>query len=310
MWSPVSFTPPPAVATIGQGLAGPLADIGASMASGSAGLGGLGLPDSQPDPESGQAVADMRGKTSGMFADSARYIAVTPYQHGIGQRKGDQAYLTPQAAVSAVATSLGSLAQDKNGLPTTDTALVLLLIAAPEPGRLADSLDAFGRVMPITELQQAGRRARALSGLETQKFTIPEAPGYPAWGKASPQKGATGLATSRAMGAQLAMAEGGAAAQTPPAARLAAFAAKRAAAMAGHQEDLAALERGMSGADPCWFGVYLEGLAVPIARLLASVAPPLDAASKCCAAVCWYGTVAQVAYYKEAFGLQNLLEGL
>lgn len=310
MWSPVSFTPSPAVAAMGQGLEGPLADIGSAMASGAAGLDALGLPAAPPDPPDGQDVAAMRGQADGMFSESARCIAVTPYQQGVGQRKGEHAYLTPQGAVTAIAESLDGLALDDDGLPTMDAGLVVLLIAAPEPGRFADALEAFGRVMPIAELRQAGRRARALAGLETSKFTIPSAPGYPAWGLASPQKGATGLATARALGAQLAAAEGADAARTPPAARLASFAARRAAALAGRKADLDALAQGMSGADPCWFGVYLEGLAVPLARLLASFAPPLDAASKCCAAVCWYGTTAQVAYYKEAFGLRNLLEGL
>ena len=80
--------------------------------------------------------------------------------------------------------------------------------------------------------------------------------------------------------------------------------------MAARQADLDALRGSMTGSDPGWFGVYLEGLAVELAKLLVKFAPPMDAAFKCCAAVCWYGTKRQVAYYKEAFGLENPLEGI
>ena len=39
------------------------------------------------------------------------------------------------------------------------------------------------------------------------------------------------------------------------------------------------------------------------AKALASLAPPLDERFKCCTVLSWYGTRAEVAYYKDLFGL-------
>lgn len=316
LWQPVSFTPPASIGAVGEGLSGSLGAVGSTVASGAASLAGLGLPDAPP-PDGGGTPdpADMRSDASGMLACPCPYIAVTPYQQGVGQRRGDRAYLTPQGAIGAVASRM-SEAQDRQASgaqpdPTEpDTAMVLLVIAAPDEAAFAASLARFNDVFPIPELQQAQRRAGGLAGLERDKFTIPPAPGYPAWGASSPQRSGPGLATSRALGGQLAMAEGLSAASTSPVARLGAFGAKRQAAMAARQADLDALRGSMTGSDPGWFGVYLEGLAVELAKLLVKFAPPMDAAFKCCAAVCWYGTKQQVAYYKEAFGLENPLEGI
>lgn len=313
LWQPLSFTPPASIGAVGDGLSGSLGAVGSAVSSGAASLAGLGLPEGPPP--SGGGTADLRNDASGMLASPCPYIAVTPYQQGVGQRRGDRAYLTPQGAISAVVGRMGE-AQDllaSGALPNLtemDTAMVLLVMAAPDEGGLATSLGRFNGVFPITELQQAQRRAGGLAGLERQKFTIPAAPGYPAWGASSPQRGGPGLATSRALGGQLAMAEGLSAVGTSPVARLGAFGAKRQAAMAARQADLDALRGSMTGSDPGWFGVYLEGLAVELAKLLVKFAPPMDAAFKCCAAVCWYGTKRQVAYYKEAFGLENPLEGI
>ncbi|MDR3044348.1 MAG: hypothetical protein LBU75_08825 [Desulfovibrio sp.] len=316
LWQPVSFTPPASIGAVGDGLSGSLGTVGSTVASGAASLAGLGLPEGPPP--AGGGTADLRNDASGMLASPCPYIAVTPYQQGVGQRRGDRAYLTPQGAVSAVAGRM-SEAQDlqaPGALPAStaptemDTAMVLLVMAAPDESGLATSLGRFNGVFPITELQQAQRRAGGLAGLERDKFTIPPAPGYPAWGASSPQRGGPGLATSRALGGQLAMAEGLSAASTSPVGRLGAFGAKRQTAMAARQADLDALRGSMTGSDPGWSGVYLEGQAVELAKLLVKFAPPMDAAFKCCAAVCWYGTKRQVAYYKEAFGLENPLEGI
>jgi len=316
LWQPVSFTPPASIGAVGDGLSGSLGAVGSTVASGAASLAGLGLPDAPPP--SGGGTADLRGEASGMLASPCPYIAVTPYQQGVGQRRGDRAYLTPQGAISAVAGRM-SEAQDRQASgaqpdppdPTEeDTAMVLVVIAAPDEAAFAASLARFNDVFPILELQQAQRRAEGLAGLERDKFTIPSTPGYPAWGASSPQRGGPGLATSRALGGQLAMAEGLSSTSTSPVARLGAFGSKRQAALTARQADLDALRGSMTGSDPGWFGVYLEGLAVELAKLLVKFAPPMDAAFKCCAAVCWYGTKQQVAYYKEAFGLENPLEGI
>ena len=45
------------------------------------------------------------------------------------------------------------------------------------------------------------------------------------------------------------------------------------------------------------------GAAAVAAKALASLAPPLDERFKCCTVLSWYGTRAEVAYYKDLFGL-------
>ncbi|WP_164561816.1 hypothetical protein [Nitratidesulfovibrio vulgaris] len=316
MFQPVTFTPPSSVDSIAAGLSSSLDAIGSTLASGAGRLSSLGGASSTPAPGlnglNGMGdMGDMRGQASGMFAEPVPYLAVTPYQRGVGQHRGEHAYLTPTGAIRAVGTRLGDMPPlTTGGLPDMDTGLVLVVMAAPDAGRFATSLQRFNAVMPLVELQQAQRRAGALATLEEDKFKVPPAPGYPAWGKASPRRGATGRATDVALGAQLALGEGHEAATASPLERLQGFATRQAATMQRRRADLASLGSSMTGTDPGWFGIYLEGLVAEVARLLVRFVPPLDDAFKCCAAVCWYGRRQQVAYYKEAFGLRNPLEGI
>ena len=71
------------------------------------------------------------------------------------------------------------------------------------------------------------------------------------------------------------------------------------------QQDLAAVGNDLAALVDlsAWFGVYVDGAAAVAARALASLAPPLDERFKCCTVLAWYGTRAEVTYYKELFGL-------
>ena len=71
------------------------------------------------------------------------------------------------------------------------------------------------------------------------------------------------------------------------------------------RQDLAGIGNELSGVGDlsAWFGLYVDGAAAVAARALASLAPPLDERFKCCTVLCWYGSAAQVAYYKDLFGL-------
>lgn len=294
MWRRAVFTPPAPIAAMRPQLASAVATQAAALEIGVGALEALGLPQGG----SGGSSDDLREQAKELLAGQVAYLAVTPYHHGIGSRRGEQAYLTPEAAIAAVAGRLQDIA-----LPAGGTGLVLLLLAAPEPARLATDLALFNQVFPVPETLQAERRARALAGLEADKLRIPLAPGWPAWRPASPERDATGLAISRSLGAQLAAAEGLDAAWPSPVERLAAFADKVSASMSRRQADLDALLAGMSGQNSGWHGTYLEGDGPDLARQIRSAAPPLDAAYKCSLAVCWYGPVGRLAYYKEVFGL-------
>jgi hypothetical protein len=294
MWQPVAFRHPGAVDDIASGIAGHLTASRAAMDGGAQALQGLGLPDAPP-PAGGADAA--RAGAGALLSSRARYIAVPPYQHGVGTRRGDHAYLTPQGAIEVIgarlsADSAESLASGE--LPSLDTGLVLLVLAETEPGRLADALGGFNAVHPIPELRQAERRSRALATIERDKYEIPPAPGYPAWGKAAPERSSTGRATARALGGQVATAEGWEASRTSPTARLGAFRQRRATAEQQRAQALQDLAASMTGTNGAWFGTYLEGAVAVLAPMLTRFAPPLDGACKCCSAVCWYGTKSQV----------------
>ena len=240
-------------------------------------------------------------------------MAITPYQYGVGSRKGENAYLTPDVGIKTVLGRVGDIAQDiKTGKGLENfgkSALVILLIAAPEAGQLAQALGAFNAVYPIKDLQKAQRRAAAMATLEIDKFKIPAAPGYPAWQEAGPLQNETGLSVAGATGAQLAIAEGLQAASKAPKDVLGAFAAKLQAKAQEAQNKLAEIANGMLGGNAGWFGLY-EGPVLELARLAAEFTPPLPELYKCCTLVSWAGPPEQVRYFKEAFGLKNPLEGL
>lgn len=309
-WQGVTFTPPAAVNGIAAGLTGHLDAAQAAMGQGGQALQGLGLPE--PPPFTGEADA-LRESAGALLSSQARYLAVTPYMQGIGTMRGDHAFLTPQKAIEVIGSRMveDAVSAAAGGvLPSFDTGLVMLVMAAQEPGQLATALNGFNTVFPIPELRQAERRAKALATIELDKFKIPEAPKFPPWGNAAPERSATGLAVARALGGQLALAEGLEAAKVSPTARLAAFTNKLAAGAQQRQQNLQALAAGMTGASNAWRGIYLEGAVAMLAPLLAKFAPPMDDSFKCCVSVCWYGTKSQVAYFKEAFGLTNPLEGI
>lgn len=309
-WQGITFTPPAAVNDIAAGVAGHLADAQEALEQGAQAVQGLSLPE--PPPFTG--IADeLRDSAGALLSSQARYIAVTPYMQGIGTRRGDQAFLTPQKAIEVIGSRMleDAISAVTDGeLPSLDTGLVMLVMAAQEPGQLATALNGFNSVFPIPELRQAERRAKALATIELDKFKIPEAPKFPPWGNAAPERSATGLAVSRALGAQLAMAEGLEAAKASATAKLAEFSSKLSVAATQRLQDMQVLADGMTGASDAWHGVYLEGAVATMAPLLAKFAPPLDDSFKCCTCVCWYGTKSQVAYFKEAFGLVNPLEGI
>lgn len=294
---PVSFSASSSISQVAGGFAGALDAVQSGFVQGAAALGSLGLPASGPGDLAGQ-MAKAREAATEAVAAPVEFMVLTPFQYGVGARKGDRAYLTPETALKVLTRRIADA-----GATSEDLALVLLIVAAPTHAAMAQALDAFNAVYPIAQLEQIGRRARALANLETDKFVIPHGPGYPAWGKVSPQKDPKGQAVAKSLGGMLAAGEGSAMGSASPAALLASFAQKQASKVADKAAALQALADSMTGGFDAWAGFHVRGAGPAIFRELSKLDPPFDASFKCSALLCWFGKPAQVAYYKESFGL-------
>ena len=301
-FSPIRLRQPTSIADIAERVGGAITAVGQTISDGLVDLGNLSLPP-LPDLPDLPSADDMRQGLATALEGTAQFLEVSPYQYGVGSRVGEAAWLTPAQALRLTAQSLGGLTVDD--ITNTDAALVLVLSAGVDQAGMGQALGSLNAAFPLPELQKLQRRATAVGNLEQTIFVIPAAPAYPAWGKMAPRQLPTTRRTSRAMTSMVAQAEGLEASAKSPAAVLSNFAQRRQAATQKARQDLAGIGNELSGVGDlsAWFGVYVDGAAAVAARALASLAPPLDERFKCCTVLAWYGTRAEVAYYKELFGL-------
>lgn len=290
-WQPASLSSPAALDAIAQVVADGAQAAATTIAGGSTRLAALGLPDSG----AADAFAAVRQQTTALLATDCQHIVVTPYQYTVGKRRGEHAYLTPDEAITAVADRL------QGAPPATD--IVLLCVAAPDEAGFAASLARLRTVVPLESLWQAERRAAALAELEQSKFIIPDAPLYPAWQPASPQREALGRSAADASGRLLALCEGTDKNAASPARRLLDFADRLQARTVATRQQLEALRQHIAGADTGWYALHLHGSAGELPVMLRRTVAPVNAAYKCCAAVCWHGTAENVQFYRQLFGL-------
>lgn len=301
-FSPLRLRQPTNISDIAERVGGALTAVGQSISDGLADLGNLSLPPLPDLPELPSADELRQGMTTALEG-AAHFLEVSPYQYGVGSRMGEAAWLTPAQALRLTAQSLGGLTVDD--VTNMDAALVLVLTAAVDQSSLAGALGSLNRAFPLPELQKLQRRARGVADLEQSKFVVPAAPAYPPWSKVAPRQLPQARRSNRAMTTMVAQAEGIEAAGKAPADVLASFASRQQARVQQAQQELAAVGRDLSSMVDlsAWFGVYIDGAAAVAAKALANLAPPLDERFKCCTVLSWYGTRAEVAYYKELFGL-------
>lgn len=301
-FSPIRLNQPTSIADMAERVGGALTAVGQTISSGLADLGNLSLPP-LPDLPELPSAEDMRKGLATALEGAAHFLEVSPYQYGIGSRMGEAAWLTPAQALRLTAQSLGGLSVDD--IINTDAALVLVLTAAVDQSSLAGALGSLNTAFPLPELQKLQRRARGVADLEQTKFVVPAAPAYPPWSKVAPCQLPQARRSSRAMTTMVAQAEGLEASAKAPGDVLASFASRQQAGVQQAQQELAAVGDELAALVDlsAWFGVYIDGAAAVAAKALASLAPPLDERFKCCTVLAWYGTRAEVAYYKELFGL-------
>ena len=301
-FSPIRLSQPASIADMAERVGGAITSVGQTISEGLEDLCNLSLPP-LPDMPELPSADELRKGLATALEGAAHFLEVSPYQYGVGSRRGEAAWLTPAQALRLTAQSLGGLSVDD--IINTDAALVLVLTAAVDQSSLAGALGSLNKAFPLPELQKLQRRAKGVADLEQTKFVIPAAPAYPPWSKVAPRQLPQGRRSSRAMTTMVAQAEGLEAAGKAPADVLASFASRQQARVQQAQQELAAVGNDLAAMVnlSAWFGVYVDGAAAVAARALASLAPPLDERFKCCTVLAWYGTRAEVAYYKELFGL-------
>lgn len=299
-WQSLSFTTPPAAAAVYEGIPSVVTGIAGAVAGAQARLAavaGGAVAQASPLAASASGVAALRGGLNALVAAGGRMVAVHPYIHPVGDRRGDYSYLTPADCVAALAHKCTDAEDWPDSGPL---AAVVVLVHAFDHAACAAALAAFNAVFPITALQLAQRRAQALATLETDKFIITTAPYEPRWTTASPHRHTTVRSMETRLGALLAQCDGYDAENSTPEAELAALLTERAAHAAALMDDWQAFARSLAG--DAGQGMYLAGDAENIARQLMATAAPV-AAYKLCAAVCWIGPAERVAIFREVFGL-------
>ena len=301
-FSPLHLRQPANIADVAERVGDALTAVGQTISSGLADLGNLSLPE-LPDLPELPSADELRKGLATALEGAAHFLEVSPYQYGIGSRVGEAAWLTPAQALRLTAQSLGGLSVDD--IINPDTALVLVLTAAVDQSSLAGALGSLNTAFPLPELQKLQRRAKGVADLEQTKFVIPSAPAFPPWSKVAPCQLPQARRSSRAMTTMVAQAEGLEASAKAPADVLTGFASRQQARVQQAQQELAAVGNELAALVDlsAWFGVYIDGAAAVAAKALAGLAPPLPECFKCCTVLSWYGTRAEVAYYKDLFGL-------
>ena len=216
-WNAVDFSPSDTLSGIGDSLMPAAEGLVSDVQAGAGKLTELAekVPNAVPDVSALAGMADeLRGRLAGLMTGSVSVLCVHPWQQGVGDRKGDYAWLTPENAL--VSLSARCVPACLTGDAPQGGAALVLVVTAPDLSAFMDALGAFNGVFPLRELEQAGRRAAALATLELDKFVIPKAPCFPPWEWLTPGTPSTGAAFEQVTGTVLARMEAAKAAATAP----------------------------------------------------------------------------------------------
>ena len=112
------------------------------------------------------APAGNAADIAGLSGGSIQKRLVHPWLHGVGEGSGHYRYLSFPNAVTVLAQTLN-----------TEQAALGIAIAAANLADFAVNIAALNSVFPAREFSALGRKAAALSGLESSKFALPGAPG-------------------------------------------------------------------------------------------------------------------------------------
>ncbi|UNG19240.1 hypothetical protein [Stutzerimonas zhaodongensis] len=216
---------------------------GGELASTAQRLAGLdGLATTNPGPVGGAAagaIATGRAALGSQLGEAPACLAVTPFQSGIGQGRGNQRFLSAPNLVQQLAAKL--VDQSDQGKPSGPQHALAVLFLATRFDQLADTLARFNALLPVADLVRAERRARHLSRLEAEKWEMPSAGPLPRWGALPLERCTVTKAAKQSIAGQLAMLESYAA-DSSPMADLAALASRKAGQQQGRDQQLADLK--------------------------------------------------------------------
>ncbi|AZZ94674.1 hypothetical protein EUZ85_29775 [Hahella sp. KA22] len=270
----------------------------ASLADASARVQGVSLAYS-PNPLATQAseAAAAREAYQALMHYEGQILCVHPFQEGVADGSGLYRYLSAPNAAARLAAKLTD-AQDA-GRPLGQLDAVALLIVARDLAGFAERLAAFNAVFPAPELQLAQRRAAQLATLEQEKWLLPDAPLTPPWvardGLQIPRLAQHG----RAVGAQLATAQGYAAETPSPIAELQAVIERKRQhlqQLQSHYDQLKSQLTGQAG-----YALYAEGDASAVAAQLQAGAPGHEYVLT--AGALFVADAGRLTFLKETFGL-------
>uniref|UniRef100_A0A6H1ZG13 Prophage PSSB64-01 n=1 Tax=viral metagenome TaxID=1070528 RepID=A0A6H1ZG13_9ZZZZ len=216
---------------------------GGELASTTQRLAGLdGLATTNPGPVGGAAagaIATGRAALGSQLGETPACLAVTPFQSGVGQGRGNQRFLSAPNLLLQLAGKL--VDQSDQGKPSGPQYALSLLFLATRFDQLADTLARFNALLPVPDLVRAERRARHLSRLEAEKWEMPSAGPLPRWGALPLERCTVTKAAKQSIGGQLAMLESYAA-DSSPMSDLAALASRKASQQQGRDQQLADLK--------------------------------------------------------------------
>jgi hypothetical protein len=247
-WTPVTMRWPEQATQWMGGLTAAKDLAGGELANTAQRLTGLaGLATTNPGPVGAAALAAIaagRAAMASQLGQAPACLAVTPFQSGIGQGRGNQRFLSAPNLLQQLAAKL--VDSNDAARPTGPQYALSLLFLTTGFEQLANTLARFNTLLPVPDLVRTERRARHLSRLEAEKWEMPSAGPLPRWQTLPLERCTVTKAAKQSMAGQLAVLESYAA-DSSPMTDLAALAVRKGAQQQGRDQQLADLQALLAG---------------------------------------------------------------
>ncbi|MCW0506912.1 hypothetical protein [Aeromonas piscicola] len=265
-WTQGALRWPASAASLQANAQGVLAQIPTTQTSATGRLQALAARAqyrSHPLSEAATALAGLRAELDQLLV-TGRCLAVTPYQHGVGEQQGNQCHLSAPKAVATLAAKLQDGADPL--LPSGQLHALAWLVTGNSAEDLAKQLAILCALLPLPEWCATLRRLTANNDTMSQ----PTAAKVPRWRADEPLNWAPLRPACMAQGATLAQLESLARDSQTPIAKLQGLATRRTARLAQLAETLAQLGT-LSGMLWHWQG---QGDTASLATQLGQSSPP------------------------------------